>query len=153
MPDEESISGATIAATNNGQDAESPNLEGPQHCEGYQKLADMMSEYPAGAVFRQFGPLNHLNLLYYQAELCLLEKQLRIAAEQDRQSPDQFRRLYFQNHQYLSRGKAEGSNLKPEDNLQWKTVLRIREVLKEYSMQIHPSHQSRDVDHEQTMRS
>ena len=134
MPDEESISGVTIAATSHGLNAEPPKLEGPQHCEGYQKLADMMAEYPAGAVFRQFGPMNHLNLLYYQAELCLLEKQLQIAAEQDRQSPDQFRRLYFQSHQWLSSGKAEGGDLKPEDNLQWKIVLRMREVLKEYSM-------------------
>ena len=133
MPDEESISGATITNPNNAHVDDNSRPKDPQHCEGYHKLADMMADYPAAAIFRGFGSLNALNLLYYQAELSLLEHQLKLAAEKDRQSSDQFRKVYFQSHQWLSQGRAEGSNMSPEENQQWKLVLKIRQVLKEYS--------------------
>lgn len=143
MPDEEPISDTTLAGASSAPDrntSQSDNLKlQPQQPQGYQKLADFMSDYPAGACFRQFGSLNALNLLYYQAELCFLEKQLKSASEKDRASQDHYRRMYFQSHQWLSQGRAEGGDLDPKERTQWNLVLHIRETLREYSMSHHSS--------------
>ena len=147
MHDVESLSGATVTATSTRADEEGkittsatteseptgPSI-GPQHVEGYEKLAAMMGHYPAGAIFKQFGSLNALNLLYYQAELCRLERQLKKFADEDRQSDNRYRKVYFQSQQWLSQGKiSKDEDMSPDDNKQWLIVLRIREVLKEYS--------------------
>lgn len=136
MPDEESISGATVSGTGPQQKNEGKVCHSsgePRRREGYQKLADLMANYPASAIFCQFGSLNALNLLYYQSELALLQKELRDAAEADRQSPDAVRRVYYRNHEFLSSGYVQDGRLAPEDNKQWQIILRIRKVLKEYS--------------------
>lgn len=135
MPDEESISGATVSASTStpDKDATRTNTADESKRQGYQRLADLMELYPAGGIFRQFGSLNALNLLYYQAELSLLETQLETIAKEDRESPDRFRRIYFQSFVHLSQRSQEGNSLDPDENIQWAIVLRTREILKQYS--------------------
>jgi hypothetical protein len=136
MPDEESVSdGATLGADSsagNSQDSypAEDQISNPQ---GYERLANMMAEYPANAVFRQFGSLSTLNLLYYQAELAQLETDLCEAAKLDRDSTDRCRQLYFQNFRLLSNGVTDNDDLAVEAQVQWKLVLKMRRVLKEYS--------------------
>lgn len=136
MPDEESISGATVSASGPTpeKDGSKSSVDDTSKRQGYQRLADLMELYPAAGIFRQFGSLNALNLLYYQAELSVLETHLATIAKEDRESPDRLRRLYFQSYYHLSQRLQEGDSLNPEDNVQWTIVQRIREVLKQYSM-------------------
>lgn len=135
MHDEESISGTTIHAVNNdpGNLQNSDPVNQSVNAQGYERLASLMAEFPSTAIFRQFNNLNTLNLLYYQAELLQLEADLLKASGDDRNSADRIRRLYFQSHFYLSRGKTAQGNLCREDMAQWNIVLRIRDVLQEYS--------------------
>lgn len=139
MPDEESLSGATLTATTTTPESKEVNTAKFDSAailaagDGHQKLAEMMNNFPTYAVFRTFGTLNAINILYYQAELCQLENKLRLAAECDRADSDPIRRQYFKCFDHLSEGKTEHGNLASSDNEQWRTILRIREVLKQYS--------------------
>lgn len=139
MPDEESLSGATLTTTSTipaskEASAAANNAAILAAGDGHEKLAEMMNRLPTCAVFRTFGTLSAINILYYQAELCQLEHKLRAAAEQDRTDPDSIKQQYFKCFDHLSEGKIEQGNLAPCDNVQWQTILRIRQVLKEYSM-------------------
>lgn len=135
MPDEESVSdGTTIGAEAN---AEIPQDSGPaaqaSSPQGHQRLADFMAEHPANAVFRRFGSLNALNLLYYQAELTELEIDLCKVAKIDRESTDRHRQLYFRSYLLLSQGKTDSNDTASESMAQWKLILKLRSVMKEYS--------------------
>ena len=95
---------------------------------GYTRLAEHMGEHANRAVFRRFGQLNALNLLYLQAELVELEREWAGHAAADLKSP-------LREHQYravhlptLRRHVPDGESCD-----QWRTMLKIREVLKEYS--------------------
>jgi hypothetical protein len=101
----------------------------PSDIQGYRKLAEYMGENPNFAIFRRFGQLNALNLLYLQAELAEMEQLLSAQAAADRASSSacaQDRALWF---------KALSFEEKPHVGHceQWRLMLRIREVLKEYS--------------------
>lgn len=139
MPDEESLSGATLTNTTNTQGSKDATSTPPGSAailargDGHQKLAEMMNQFPVCAVFRNFGTLGALNILYYQAELCRLEEKLRLAAERDRSSSDPFRQQYFKCFDHLQDGKIEQGNLDLADNEQWQIILQIRQVLKDYS--------------------
>jgi len=94
---------------------------------GYPKLAAQMDLQPEISMFRRFGFLNSQNLLYYQAELTILEKQLR-----DRQGIDCLdtkgnKRQYGVNWYWLDQSADDG------DTIQLDLVLKIRHTLKEYS--------------------
>lgn len=142
MPDEESLS----ACTTLGQDADAggsqdaipaansvPNPQGNE--DGYEGIAALLAEHPTHAVFRQFGFLNALNLLYYQAELTQLEIDLCEAAKLDKISTDSCRQDYFRYYKFLSIG-ATDSGPTPEGAAQWKLVLKLRRTLKAYSRSI-----------------
>lgn len=53
---------------------------------GYPKLAAKFEIDPELAVHRHFGALNALNLLYYQAELTYLERDLKEQQKKDAES-------------------------------------------------------------------
>ena len=95
--------------------------------EGYAKLASQMSIDPQYAIYRKFGALNALNLLYYQAELVGLEADLQATAAEDRVSQDSEKRLFDANW-------FELSNAGPGKNMQYQQLLQLRQTLKEYSM-------------------
>ena len=51
------------------------HYDGPQPSQGYMQLAGLMSRYPEGAIFRRFGEMTMLHLLYLQGRLQDLESQ------------------------------------------------------------------------------
>ena len=89
-----------------------------------------MGAHPEVAIFRRFGFLNTLSLLYLQAELQNLEDRLTQTAMADNESTEGYRYLYNTDWQTLSES-ISAVNGNPE---QWNTMQRIREKLNEYSM-------------------
>jgi hypothetical protein len=99
---------------------------------GYPKLAYEMGSMPEIAILRRFASLNVQNLLYFQAELVILEKRLReMELESSRLQCEGRPRMpetgYAQDWYWL------GHDDNDPQNRQWQTVLRIRQRLKEYS--------------------
>lgn len=137
MPDEESLSdGSTLGADANASSAQDSGPAAAQSSrpQGYQRLADFMADHQAHAVFRQFGSLNMLNLLYYQAELTQLEQDLCEAARVDRESADRYRQLYFRSFWLLSHGETDNDDTTTGSMAQWELVLKLRGLMKEYSV-------------------
>ncbi|KAG7293531.1 hypothetical protein NEMBOFW57_003583 [Staphylotrichum longicolle] len=81
--------------------------------------------------FRRFGALAAEDLLYRQAELVELERSLREYQQEDKESGHRDRERYAFNWDKLQRSghndAAEGN-----DDIQWQTILEIREKLKSY---------------------
>lgn len=100
--------------------------------EGYAKIASRMVAYPELAIVRRFKQLNIQNVLYLQAQLHHLEKQLYSLAKVDIQSSSEQRKLYSRDWYTLSQSLESSDELHRGD--QWELVLQIRQVLKEYSM-------------------
>jgi len=73
---------------------------------GYPKVAKLMGPYPDVAIFRRFGSLTMLNLMRLQAELLVIEDELRSvqAANDVSSDPDVY--LYSTNFQKLNDSKA-----------------------------------------------
>jgi hypothetical protein len=95
---------------------------------GYAPTATLMSRNPEMAIFRSFKMLNAQNLLYLQAELTEMERDLSLLREKDRTAVDKpVRQLYHQNWYYLSKSKRDG------DDAQWQKSLEVRAKLDEYS--------------------
>jgi hypothetical protein len=96
---------------------------------GYPKLAEHMGGTPEISIFRRFETLNRQNLLYLQAELTALERELRnLEAESAACDAADPRSQYSRDWEWMSM-TDEKSNINP----QWQLFLRIRVVLKEYS--------------------
>lgn len=96
---------------------------------GYTTLASMMGAHPEVAFFRRFGSLNAQNILYLQAELTTLELKLKELVKADASSGHLDRSCYDRDWRVLSES-AQATDGNPE---QLRTVLSIREKLKEYS--------------------
>lgn len=136
MGDEESLSGATATNTpsgpqTNGTQAAASTTSDEYTLGGYHEIASMMARWPVTAIFKRFGFLSYLNILYLQAELEMLEKALLEKAQEDKTSPDKWRRQYFFAFNYMYEGLTESAET---DLRQWQIVRRIRTLLKEYSM-------------------
>jgi len=95
---------------------------------GYLKLASLMGHHTETAIFRRFGQLNMLNLLSLQAELTDLEFQLQHIRQEDEASDDPLRMLHTIDFWELRQSRKAG------DDLQWQTLLNIRQKLQEYSI-------------------
>lgn len=98
------------------------------YVKGYPKLAARMEILPELTIFRRFGALNAQNLLYMQAELAHLEKKLKERQRDDSDNPSGKISRYATNWFWLN--ASEGT----DDDVQLKLILRIRAVLKEYSV-------------------
>lgn len=135
MGDEESLSGATStnAASTPPPRAVNRITSGEilRAMGGYHEIAGLMNKFPITAVFKRFGRLNYLNILYFQAELAILEECIMEEAQKNRESPDRECRQYFQSFRHLMEGRTETG---AKDRSQWQLVLRMRKVLKQYSM-------------------
>ena len=104
----------------------------PKIIDGYPKLAEHMGSAPEISIFRRFESLNRQNLLYLQAELTTLERELRnIEAESASCDTADPRSLYARDWEWMNI-IDEKSNMNP----QWQLFLRIRTILKEYSKQL-----------------
>ena len=103
-----------------------------------------MSEHPEVFILRRFSQLHVKSLLYYQAELAELEKELDEVEKEDFTSSEALRKNFGEHWKSLA-GKGfsaleldEGAESQdPRLRLQWSLVLRIREVLKEYGRHAH----------------
>lgn len=122
-PDEENqlsqTSTESQSPSNNGKDLPYQTTEG----NGYRELADLMSLMPRMGMFRRFGFLNALNLLFYQAELMKLEQTFIRQLESDEKSGDPRKRLFSKDWNAVS----------ATDN-QRTMVGEIRTLLEKYSM-------------------
>ena len=100
--------------------------------EGYPALAEVMSDHDGLDIFRRFSTLNVLNLLYMQAELTDLECDLKDIASEDRCADPTVPSNEGRGNYHIS-ARALRESLEKGDNLQWKKLLEIRSLLKEYS--------------------
>jgi hypothetical protein len=99
---------------------------------GYDHLASFMGFFPEAAIFRRFAVLNAKNILYLQAELLWLEKELDAVAEDDAQSTNAKRREYSKEWFLL----RQSVNDPHGDSQQWKIFKKIRKTLDKYSRDI-----------------
>ena len=106
---------------------------------GYPRLAHEMGSIPELAIYRRFADLNNQNLLYYQAELVMLERKLRRQERASSISSADTSNSELKDATHLEYAK-DWYWLAEEDpnNRQWQTVLRLREVLKDYSQSRSP---------------
>lgn len=86
-----------------------------------------MGVKPETLIFRKFVALNARMLLYMQAELVVLEKELQAKEESDKNDPDGNHGRYATNYHYLAFSHKDG------DTTQLVLVKNIQEKLKEYS--------------------
>ncbi|KAL6159216.1 hypothetical protein ACJQWK_04126 [Exserohilum turcicum] len=86
-----------------------------------------MEILPEVAIFRRFGALNAQNLLYMQAELVYLKKELRRCQLEDHCNPSEKRSKYALDWRWLK--VSEGTEAGEQQAL----ILRIRDLLKEYN--------------------
>lgn len=76
-------------------DVEKPaRVPKPPGTQEYPMLPKLFGEYPETAVYRRFGSLNALNLLYMQSDLVALEEELHRLQAKDNASDDKYRQLY-----------------------------------------------------------
>jgi hypothetical protein len=108
--------------------AMAPNIHPEEKIKGYPRLASQIELRPDLAIFRRFGSLNAENLLYFQAELTMLERDLHDQQLEDHSSGHSRKSKYA-----LSWYQLESSGL-DGDERQLQLVFRMREVLKQYSM-------------------
>ncbi|TGO53179.1 hypothetical protein BCON_0128g00060 [Botryotinia convoluta] len=95
---------------------------------GYNEIASFMSRYPESVIVSRFSELNIQNIIYLQAEIFGLQKDLKELEDASDRSPDagraKFSRDWFE---FSTADEVDGSEE------QWKLVLKIREKLKEYN--------------------
>jgi len=90
----------------------------------------LMAKTPDFASLSRFRDLNLKSLLYYQAELTRLRKQLHKMEWRDYRRGDEEARIYAKRVDYLiDSQKLEGKGA----HKQWDLIVQIRAVLKEYS--------------------
>ena len=94
----------------------------------YPKLSTFMASWPDVAIFRRFGALNAQNLLFLQAEICHLERELEVIRNRDILNNDEKGNLAQRNWFELSNKTDDG-----EPCEQWLVIQDIRDKLKEYN--------------------
>ena len=99
---------------------------------GYAKLGALMGTHPEYFIVRGFAALNAQNILFLQAELYILEKQLAEYVHEDASSGHPYRSKY-QKDWFLLADSITSRATEGEDKRQWETCLKIREKLGEYS--------------------
>lgn len=99
---------------------------------GYPRLAQEMEDASSIAMVRTFTALNNESLLYFQAQLVALEKELRELQRKDAKPEMQMGVKPVPDPRCSTDWRWLGK-FSPECE-QWKKVLEIRKVLKEYSM-------------------
>lgn len=101
--------------------------------EGYPAVAEAMSTNDGLDIFRRFSALNALNLLYMQAEILDLELDLQDIAAEDRNAEPSTASNRERRKYHLSAKALRDSVRREGDQLQWKKMLEIRKLLKQYS--------------------
>jgi hypothetical protein len=96
---------------------------------GYPRLSGEMGLLPQLAIFRRFGALGARNLLYFQAELFMLEQRLCEIEKSDSLSNEGKKSSYRHNWSWMC---SLDSVPPTEPCEQWQLMLKIRGLLKEY---------------------
>lgn len=105
--------------SSDGDDEEPPEPPWPEEpIQGWPQLALMMAKTPDFAAFPRFRDLNTKSLLYYQAQLTLYRNKLHELEYSDAQ-----KNIWHE----------RADKLVETDSEQFKTVMEMRKVLKEYS--------------------
>jgi hypothetical protein len=94
---------------------------------GYPKLAGQIELRPQLAIFRRFGSLNALNLLYLQADLALFQNELEHQQGVDNRSGDPRKLEYATSWYRLSTSVENG------DDSQLQLAHKLQEKLDKYS--------------------
>lgn len=100
----------------------------PDLIAGYPKLAAHMGDHPYMAIFRRFRTMDAKILLYYQAELTQLERELEECEIRDANDPSGNKKRYA-NDWRICLDDSDGSC----DYEQLHTVNKIKKKLREYS--------------------
>ena len=95
--------------------------------DGYHRLAAVIGTDRDLAIFRRFSVLNAKSLLYMQGELTHLEAQLQAIAHEDKKSEK------TADFEFCIQSLKYTHDCEDGD-VQWRKVLEIRQLLKEYSM-------------------
>jgi hypothetical protein len=98
----------------------------------YPRLSEFMGLWPEVAIFRRFGALNAQNLLFLQAEIAHLERELKVIREREEKREDERGLLAQRSWFELSQATEDG-----EYCPQWTVIQDIRSKLSEYSMRVH----------------
>lgn len=93
---------------------------------GYTRLAAFMGAHPEIAVFKRFSYVNTLGLLHMQAELSVLEKELRDQVMIDSSDPN--RAVYDRDWRDLS-GSDSCSD---EGSQQWELSQKATKLVRDY---------------------
>ncbi|KAF2748370.1 hypothetical protein M011DRAFT_400388 [Sporormia fimetaria CBS 119925] len=109
---------------------------------GYPKLAGRMALVPETAMFRRFRALNFKNLLYLQNEIMTLEKKLQRWEKHDSRSPVGMRHWYARDNAFLCSSSVERDGGTEQRDM----VLKIRELLKEYSPSLQASRSTNSLE-------
>ena len=104
------------------------NVQPEASIDGYSKLAALYGQKPEVAILKRFGRLNAENLLLLQAELLLLEQELKDIVAEDLRSENEQVRLYARSWWAMKHYSQHGG-----DSLQWQKRIEIKKKLKEYS--------------------
>ncbi|KAJ2997271.1 hypothetical protein NUW58_g701 [Xylaria curta] len=97
---------------------------------GYTRLAEYMGQQPQLAIFRRFGALASLNILYLQAQMAELEHHLQFVQKQDSQSNDDGRRAYSRSwYQLCESARLEQGTPGRE---QYELIMKLRELMPQY---------------------
>lgn len=126
---ETSPPGFEEAITNSNVPAPVPGINRTFSSGSYPRLSEFMSLWPEVAIFRRFSALNTQNLLFLQAEIAHLERELCTIRKKEEQRADvkglMAQRSWFE----LSQASEDG-----EDCPQWTVIQELRSKLTEYSM-------------------
>jgi hypothetical protein len=115
------------------EDGDPPSVPS-QPPSGWPQVAQVMALTPGFEAFQAFKDLNLKSLLYYQAELVTLRKDLNTVEWQDlRKEDSDYSNKFAEDLGYLfSARKRKDGGVGVQQ--QWGLVMRLRETLKEYSM-------------------
>lgn len=118
-----STSASEQSARSGDEEAQSYPTNPPS---GYPLLAACMGQMPQMAMFRRFSAMNAQDLLYRQAEIVGMEKELHELQHRDANKTGRPRE-YTQNWELLRHSARDGNSE------QWDLVKKLRMKLKEYS--------------------
>lgn len=108
--------------------SESENNEPPEEpVPGWPRVAELMAQTQDFAAFKRYRDLNVKSLLYYQAEIEVLRKKLHKEEWEDSQRGDENQGVYARRIDYMIKSKDK------ETGTQWRTMIELRKVLKEYN--------------------
>lgn len=98
--------------------------------EGYAKIASFMSSHSESAQVLRFSDISLQNILYLQAEIYGLREDLRHIEKQNQSSSSEELKSFSLDWFTL----ASTQNDNGQTNEQWQKFVKLRKLLKDYSM-------------------